>query len=83
MILQSRPVLAVFLLVSLALAATPAIAQQKLPPEGETIDVSIVNVDVFVTDKKGQRVTGLTPDDFEIRENGLVQPITNFAEYRA
>src|SRR5688572_1906224 len=63
------------------LVALPAVAQQQLPPSGETIDVSLVNVDVFVTDRNGQRVTGLTADDFEIRENGRVQPITNFAEY--
>lgn len=50
---------------------------------GETIEVSIVNVDVVVTDKAGKRVTGLTADDFEIREGGKVQPITNFAEYRS
>ena len=63
------------------IVVVPAFAQQQLPASGETIDVSIVNVDVFVTDKKGQRVTGLTAADFEIRENGRVQPITNFAEY--
>jgi VWFA-related protein len=67
--------------VLLAVVVSSAIAQQKLPSAGDTIDVSIVNVDVFVTDKQGKRVTGLTPDDFEIRENGRVQPITNFAEY--
>jgi len=55
-----------------------ASAQQRA---GETIEVSIVNVDVHVTDKKGHRVPGLTAEDFEIRENGRVQPITNFAEY--
>ncbi|HYH06689.1 MAG TPA: VWA domain-containing protein [Thermoanaerobaculia bacterium] len=43
--------------------------------------MSIVNVDVFVTDRKGNRVHGLTKDDFVIRERGRVQPITNFAEY--
>jgi VWFA-related protein len=63
------------------LIASSALAQRQLPSSGETIDVSLVNVDVFVTDKKGQRVTGLTASDFEIRENGRVQPITNFAEY--
>jgi VWFA-related protein len=69
------------LLALLALGSTLT-AQQKLPSSEETIDVSIVNVDVFVTDKRGRRVTGLTADDFEIRENGRVQPVTNFAEYR-
>lgn len=52
-----------------------------LPGIGATIEVSIVNVDVFVTDKNGQRVHGLTKDDFEIYENGVKQPISNFAEY--
>lgn len=74
---MSKPIA---LLLMLVIAST-AFAQQELPSSAETIDVSLVNVDVFVTDKKGRRVTGLTADDFEIRENGRVQPITNFAEY--
>ncbi|MEK6373388.1 MAG: VWA domain-containing protein [Acidobacteriota bacterium] len=55
--------------------------QAPLPTLGETIEVSIVNVDVFVTDKAGNRVRGLTPADFDVFENGAKQPITNFAEY--
>jgi VWFA-related protein len=68
-----------FLLLSPASITT---AQQKPMRTGETIDVSIVNVEVFVTDKKGNRVHGLRPDDFQISENGKQQPISNFAEYR-
>jgi VWFA-related protein len=62
----------------------PAAAQQNssVPKLSENIDVSIVNLDVIVTDKRGAHVHGLTKDDFEIRENGKSQPITNFAEYR-
>ncbi|MEA2463459.1 MAG: hypothetical protein QOJ98_1206 [Acidobacteriota bacterium] len=56
---------------------------QEMPRVGETIDVSIVNVDVVVTDGKGNRVRGLTKDDFEILENGRPQPVSNFAEYAA
>lgn len=48
----------------------------------ETIDVSLINLDVYVTDKQGNRVYGLTPADFEVRENGKLQPITNFTEYQ-
>lgn len=48
---------------------------------GESIEVAIVNVEVHVTDKQGNLVKGLMPEDFEIRENGRVQPITNFSEY--
>lgn len=44
----------------------------------ESIDVSVVNVDVFVTDKKGNRIRGLTRDDFELFEDGKPIQITNF-----
>jgi VWFA-related protein len=54
---------------------------QQAPQLGETLDISIVNVDVFVTDRDGNRVHGLTQKDFEIYENGKLQPISNFAEY--
>src|SRR6266550_3973230 len=72
----------VFCIASLLLPLL-ASAQQKppIPSIGETIEVSLVNLDVFVMDKTGQRVRGLKKDDFEILENGVKQPITNFAEY--
>ncbi len=57
--------------------------QPAVPPVGETIEVSIVNLDVVVTDKQGNRVHGLTKDDFTIVEDGKPQAITNFAEYGA
>jgi VWFA-related protein len=43
------------------------------------ITTNLVQVDAVVTDKKGQAVVGLTPEDFEILENGKSQPITNFS----
>ncbi|HVR40710.1 MAG TPA: VWA domain-containing protein, partial [Thermoanaerobaculia bacterium] len=49
----------------------------------ESIDVRITNVDVVVTDAKGNRVTGLTKNDFELLEDGKPQPISNFYEVRA
>ncbi len=44
----------------------------------ETVDVTVVNVEVFVTDKKGNPITGLGRDDFEILEDGRPVTITNF-----
>lgn len=44
----------------------------------DTVNVSVVNVDVYVTDKKGNRVNDLTRDDFEIYEDGRPVAITNF-----
>ncbi len=69
-----------------ALTAGPLAAQQKNPPAAETpkltesIDVRVIGVDVVVTDKKGNSVTGLTRDDFQIFENGVEKPISNFYE---
>jgi VWFA-related protein len=71
--------------------AAPA-AQDAPAPEGspagqegsaageffESIDVNVVNVEVFVTDRKGNRVRGLKADDFALFEDGKPVKITNF-----
>ena len=71
-------------LISVALlpgsfAQTPtAQPATDIPKLVENIDVRIINVDVVVTDKKGSVITGLNKDDFEIFENGVPKPISNF-----
>jgi VWFA-related protein len=50
---------------------------------GETMDVTVVNVDVYVTDKSGNRVKGLTQDDFELFEDKKPVQITNFYSIEA
>ena len=47
-------------------------------PFVESIDVNVVNVDVYVTDKQGRRVTGLEKEGFELFEDGKPITITNF-----
>lgn len=49
-----------------------------VPKLVENIDVRIINVDVVVTNKKGTIITGLKKEDFEIYENGVPKPISNF-----
>ncbi len=44
----------------------------------ETRDVNIVNIEVFVNDKKGNPITGLTREDFEVLEDGKPIVIQNF-----
>lgn len=75
-------------LLSLILAAAiafPLGAQKKpsepeLPKLIENIDVRVINVDVVVTDKRGNPITGLKAEDFEIFENGVPKPVSNFYE---
>ena len=69
------------LLLSIACSISSFAQSPAIPHAGETIEVSIVNIDTVVTDKHGHRVRGLGKDDFEIYENGVRQPVTNFAEY--
>lgn len=72
------------ILAAFAVAA-PLIAQRnQAPPEPprlvENIDVRVINVDVIVTDKRGNFIPNLTREDFEIYENSVPKPITNFYE---
>lgn len=75
-------------LLAVLLAALPLAAQQPPAPEepasifGETIDVRVVNVEVVVTDRQGNRVTGLGPGDFRLRVDGKEMPIEYFTEVR-
>ena len=82
-------VLLVAALAAAPLAAQPAPAgeppaappAESAPPAEEffeSIEVNVVNVDVYVTDKKGNRVTGLQKGDFELLEDGKPIQITNF-----
>ena len=75
-------------LAVMILAATTLVAQQpnpqqpapEMPKLTENIDVKVINVDVVVTDKKGNPITGLTKDDFQLYENGQPKLISNFYE---
>jgi VWFA-related protein len=47
----------------------------------EAIQVRIAEVEVVVTDKQGNRVTGLTQDDFVLYEDGERVELSSFAAY--
>ncbi len=44
----------------------------------DRVDVDVINVEVFVTDRAGNRVAGLASDEFEIFEDGRKVEISNF-----
>jgi Ca-activated chloride channel family protein len=61
----------------IALAQAPEPVQTEPPPIRVT--VNRVNVPVTVTDSDGRLVEGLRREDFHIFDNGVEQPITDFA----
>jgi VWFA-related protein len=56
-------------------------AQPKEPQKDDAVrlSVTLVQIDVVVTDKNGRSVEGLKKEDFEILENGRPQQITNLS----
>ncbi len=84
-----RPSLAVLCAAALLAASTLAARQDEQPPAEtaaadtetpfiERLAVNIVNVEVFVTDRDGNPVTGLTAEDFEVFEDDRPVEVVNF-----
>lgn len=72
------------LLLAWAVLAGPSAAQQAQQPTGEfeeEIQVSEVLLDVLVTDKDGNVVVGLEPEDFVVTENGEPMELTGLTFY--
>lgn len=67
----------IFFLAVLLLGTSPLRAQMV-----ESIEVRVTNVDVVVTDSKGNPVAGLSKNDFDLFEEGRKQEISNFYEIR-
>jgi len=74
------------LLCLILLPPASALAVEKPQPTpgpidsfGGSVDVNVVNVDVFVRDSKGNPVMGLKADDFLLSRDGIRQEISNFA----
>jgi VWFA-related protein len=67
--------------IALAVTAFPAAAFQEAPVgEGfsDRIEVGVVNLEVFVADRKGKPVPDLRREDFEVFEDGKPVEVTNF-----
>lgn len=63
--------------------ATRASSQEDVVDSfGESMEVLVVNLEVVVTDPRGDRVTGLGRDDFRLLVNGRETPIAFFSEVR-
>ena len=73
--------IAVFLFSVAAVAAQDAIPTPTPVDEGDVVKISttLIQIDVTVTDRKGNIVRDLSPDEIEIYENGKKQRISNFS----
>jgi len=66
-------------LVLVVLAGASALAAQHHQPPTFTVDVEVVYVTATVRDQKGELVSDLVQDDFEVYEDGRPQKLTLFA----
>ncbi len=62
-----------------AMAVTLSVPQQAPDTPIIRMNVELVQVDAVVHDGKGRPVTNLTAEDFEVKQDGKVQKITNFS----
>lgn len=86
--LRSAPVCLAALLLAASLGSSPLAAQaldeetwQPVDTFGEAVSVEVVNVEVWVTDRQGRPVSGLTQDDFELRVGGEPVEILYFSAF--
>jgi len=67
----------------LSFSAFAQVPQPDVPPDQDDdvvkISTTLIQIDAVVTDKKGNVVTDLTANDFEIYQNGKKQDISNFS----
>ena len=89
--MRARPAIALLLLAGVASVlhlSTPesGAAQQAASADRprrtftERVEVRVINLEAVVVDRRGNRVTGLGPEDFALRVDGKDVPIEYFSE---
>jgi VWFA-related protein len=73
--------LALPLLLSAVSRAQEEPAQPAAPPFGEEVEVTEVLLDVLVTDRDGNVIVGLRPEDFVVEEGGRPIPLLDVSFY--
>jgi VWFA-related protein len=79
-----KPALAASAVVGLFAGATlfierPALAQSEERPLFR-VAVDLVVLNVAITDRRGNYITSLKPEDFRVYEDGILQSVSTFAE---
>ena len=78
--MAKRFFLSLCLILALLLSVRPKTSSAQAPQPEFRVTVNMVQLNVAVTDNKGNYVTGLRPKDFEINEDGIHQKIATFGE---
>ena len=72
----------IFFTTLLLLSAFTVFTQTPTPtPNDDVVKITttLIQIDATVTDRKGNIIKDLKPEDFEVFENGKKQDITNFS----
>ena len=80
---MGRPNRWVVLLTFVTVSSLGLWAKAQEPDQGKSVirvEVSLIQLNVAVTDGKGNYVTGLKPSDFAISEDGITQQAASFEE---
>ena len=80
-IMQRKPLFAIGMVLLALVAIRPrSVAQQQEDQAAFRVTVSMVQLNVAVTDNKGNYVSNLRPEDFVINEDGISEKIATFGE---
>src|SRR5579864_1215492 len=74
-----RKILLLILILPAFILRGPAGSQAQESPNFQVV-VNMVQLNVAVTDRKGNYITGLRPKDFAILEDGIAEKAATFAE---
>lgn len=78
--MSKKRFLLIFLVAAMILAVRPKTSAQEEDQPAFRVTVNMVQLNAAVTDKKGNYVTGLQPQDFIVTEDGIPQKIATFGE---
>src|SRR6266568_3278665 len=76
---RTRLLLLCFLSIVILEFESPIGSTQDYQPDIQVI-VNMVQLNVAVTDNKGNYITGLRPEDFVVSEDGIMQKVATFGE---
>jgi VWFA-related protein len=79
MTIRTRAICGMAALAGVLLTTFPAAQQPPTPSVTFQVEVNFVDIDAVVTDERGNFVSGLTREDFELFEDGKPQEISTFS----